>query len=253
MRRVSLACVGLACLAAAVAPPPAHAWRPDVRSARAYAAGRAGSVSFAVRTSARAYGWRAQRTYSSASVVKAMLLVAYLRRRSVKRRRLRIGEVVLLTPMIRVSDNGAATRVRDIVGNGGLRSVARRARMRRFATAPSWGSTRITASDQARLFLNIDRYVPRRHRRFAMSLLNTITPSQRWGVARARPRSWALYFKGGWGFGLDHQVALLRRGGRRVSLAILTSGDPSQSYGNRTLEGVARRLLRGLGRRSLPR
>ena len=71
-----------------------------------------------------------------------------------------------------------------------------------------------------------------------------------------QPRGWALYFKGGWGAGtgaVDHQVALLRRGHRRLSLAILTVGSPSHAYGTETLEGVARRLLRGLGRRSMPR
>ena len=63
------------------------------------------------------------------------------------------------------------------------------------------------------------------------------------------PRGWALYFKGGWGSGsgaVDHQVALLRRGKRRLSLAILTTGNPGHEYGKATLEGVARRLLRGL-------
>jgi hypothetical protein len=47
---------------------------------------------------------------------------------------------------------------------------------------------------------------------------------------------------------VDHQVALLRRGDRRVSLAILTTGSPSHEYAKRTLRGVGARLLRGLAR-----
>jgi len=81
-------------------------------------------------------------------------------------------------------------------------------------------------------------------------------PPQRWGIARARPRGWALYFKGGWGSGsgaVDHQVALLRRGGRRLSLAIMTTGSPSHAYATETLRGVAARLLRGLRPDSSPR
>ena len=65
------------------------------------------------------------------------------------------------------------------------------------------------------------------------------------------PSGWKLYFKGGWGSGsgaVDHQVVLLRKNGRRIGLAVLTEGNPSQAYGNETLEGVFRRLLRRLPR-----
>ena len=64
-----------------------------------------------------------------------------------------------------------------------------------------------------------------------------------------RPRGWALYFKGGWGSGTgwaDHQVALLRRGRRRMAVAILITSSPSHAYGKETLRGIAARLLRGL-------
>jgi hypothetical protein len=41
-------------------------------------------------------------------------------------------------------------------------------------------------------------------------------------------------------------VAQLRRGDLRVALAIMTTGNPSHKYGKATLEGVAKRLLKGL-------
>jgi hypothetical protein len=241
--------------AAAPAAARGPAWRPDVRSAKAFAQRRAGVVSFAVRTPRHRYGYRVWRTAPSASVLKAMLLVAYLRRPSVRGRPLRARDRRLLTPMVRWSDNVTATRVRNIVGDAGLRRLARRAGMRRFRTAPIWGLSRICAADQARFFLRIDRYVPARHRRTALRLLASIVPSQRWGIARVRPPGWALYFKGGWGSGsgaVDHQVALLRRGDRRLAVAILTTSSPSHAYAKRTLRGVARRLLRGLTRGAVP-
>ena len=71
-------------------------------------------------------------------------------------------------------------------------------------------------------------------------------PRQRWGVARAAPPGWQLYFKGGWGSGrglVDHQVALLTRGRERVAVAVLTSGSPSHAYATKTLRGVFGRLL----------
>jgi hypothetical protein len=128
--------------------------------------------------------------------------------------------------------------------------------MRRFATHPIWGLTQITAADQTKLFLKIDRYVVKRHRALAMRLLGSIVGPQRWGIGRVRPPAWALYFKGGWGDGsgaVDHQTALLRRGRRRVAVAILTTGNPSHEYGKETLRGIAQRLLRSLGPRSIPR
>jgi beta-lactamase family protein len=237
---------------ALVAAAPAHAaWDPDVPAARQYAEARLGEVSFAVRTERHLYGVRERRTVPAASVLKAMLLVAYLRQPEIRDRRLGRADLDLLEPMVRRSDNIAATRVRDIVGNAGLVRLARRVGMRGFAPAAIWGLSRINAADQARFFLNIDGFAPARHRATVLRLLGSIVPSQRWGIAEVRPPGWALYFKGGWGSGsgaVDHQVALLRRGARRVSLAILTTGSPSHGYAKRTLRGVAARLLRGLAR-----
>ncbi len=253
MRRIGL--IALLVLPLAVpagargsAPPP-H-WKPDVAAARAYAAGRAGDVSFAVRTGRRAWSWRGTTTYRSASVVKAMLLVAYLRRADVRRRPLQARERALLDPMVRRSDNDAANAINARVGSGALGRLARRAGMRRFIPHPVWGGSTITADDQARLFLRIDRLVPPRHRPYAMRLLRGVIPEQRWGIAAAVPAGWTIAFKGGWGRGVtrqvDHQAALLTNAGLRVSIAVLTGDNPNDGYGTGTIRGVAERLLRGL-------
>jgi hypothetical protein len=236
-------------LAAGAPVAQAVQWRPDVAAAREYAQGRLGGISFAVRTEGHLYGVETRRTVPSASVLKAMLLVAYLREPGVRDRPLRKSDRTLIEPMIRWSDNVAATRVRDIVGNDGLVRLAHRVGMRAFVPAAIWGLSRIDAADQTLFFLHVERFVPRRHRATALRLLSSIVPSQRWGIARVRPVGWALYFKGGWGSGsgaVDHQVALLRRGKRRVSVAILTTGSPSHAYGKQTLRGVAARFLSGL-------
>jgi hypothetical protein len=153
--------------------------------------------------------------------------------------------------MIRRSDNDAATRALGIVGSAQVYRVVSRAGMRSFSLVTGkWGLTRVDAADQARFFLHVDRLTCKRHRSYAMHLLNTITPTQRWGIARVRPRGWRLYFKGGWGDAtgwVDHQTALLTRAHERVSLSILTYQDGSHAYGTQTLRGIAARLLRGLG------
>lgn len=225
-------------------------WQPDMKAALAYARTRRGDIAFAVRTDESFRAYRPFHQEWSASVLKAMLLVAYLNRPTVRDRALSGYDRSLLFPMITRSDNYAATEVDHIVGNSGLSRLARRVGMRSFVpVANPWGESRITAADQTRFFLHIDSYVPARHRAYALHLLASIVPSQRWGIGRVAPRGWHLYFKGGWGYGtglIDHQVVLLTRGCARVSLAVLTMNDGSHAYGKETLRGLFFRLLRGL-------
>jgi hypothetical protein len=223
-------------------------WQHAIAEAERYARTRQGRVSFAlVDDQGHMHRYHGSRRYHSASVVKAMLLVAYLRRPGVRDRPLGGASRALLDPMITHSDNIAATKVRNIVGNPGLAALARRAGMRHFATARSWGDSLITPADQARFFFRIDRYVPARHRDYALGLLSHVVGWQRWGIPPARPPGWTIHFKGGWrrdaGRRLVNQVALLRHVDRRVAVAILTDQDPSHDYGTETIRGVATRLL----------
>jgi hypothetical protein len=247
MRRLAVAIM----LAALASPATAAAqrWQPDVAGAAAWAAQRQGPVTFAVRTHDRLYGRGLDRQVPTASVLKAMLMTAYLRRATVRDRPLAAGDRALLRPMIRRSDNVTATRVRDIVGNGALVRLARRSGMTHFAVNPVWGLSLTTARDQTQFFLRLEELLPQRHRGYALRLLRNIVPSQRWGMGQTIPDGWTLHFKGGWGSGtgaVDHQVGLLRRGDDRVAIAVMTAGNPSHAYGKATLEGVSRRLLRGL-------
>jgi beta-lactamase class A len=232
------------------APRANAAWRPATRAATDYIHSRAGQVSFAVRTERHLWGYKRTRGVHSASVVKALLLVAYLDDPRVRHRPLTAADHRLIDPMIRRSDNAAATKVLGFVGAHRVQQTARRVGMRRFRLNPFvWGGSRIDASDQTRFFLHYGARVVARHRATAMHLLRTIVPEQRWGIGRVRPDGWRLYFKGGWGSGaglVDHQVALLTHGRDRVAVAVLTTGNPNHAYGQQTLRGVFARLLRGL-------
>jgi beta-lactamase family protein len=239
--------------AAAPVPHPRaqpHAWRPAVVSARRFAAHRRGVVAFGVATRDHFWGFRERQSFGSLSLVKAMLMVAYLRRDPSEP--LEPYERALLDAMVRSSDNKAATAVLGAVGTAGLYEIAHRAGMRNFSAVPGvWFLTRVDARDQARFFLRIDRFVPRRHRAYAMHLLGAVVPYQRWGIAELRPRRWRLYFKGGWGpeeGWVDNQAALLIRGHQRVAVAILTRLNGNHGYAAATLRGVAGRLLHGLAR-----
>ena len=252
MRRALL----LAMVAASLVPGAANAqprtpdWDANLKRAIEYAQARAGVESFVLRDEQRGrHGYRGRRIVHSASVLKAMLMVAYLRRPSVRHRALTGADRALLRPMIRRSDNATASRIVSLLGADPLNDLALRAGMDHFRLRSPWGHSEITARGQSRFFRRIDDLMPRRHREFGMRLLNRIVPSQRWGIPPVKPEGWRIHFKGGWGSGtglVTHQVALLVRGERRISLAILTTGNPSHDYGTATIRGIAKRLLRGL-------
>jgi beta-lactamase class A len=236
-----------ALVAAALLAP---AWTPGTAAADHYADGRPGVVSFAVRTENDVWGRALDRQVQSASVVKALLLVAYLRQPGVRSRALTAEERHILGPMIRRSDNRDASTVVVRLGAARIDRAAHHAGMRRFHLDRAiWGRSLITAREQSRFFLHIDALLPPRHRAWGMNLLRTVVPKQRWGIGQAIPPGWTAYFKGGWGSGIglvDHQVALLTRGQERVSVAVLTITDGTHKAGKATLRGVFARLLRGL-------
>ena len=117
--------------------------------------------------------------------------------------------------------------------------------MRRFTPSSVWGDSQITAADQVRFFIQIDKLVPAAHRRYARKLLSSIVRPQRWGITPvARSKGLKTFFKGGWVPGITHQVALIERGRSRIALAVLTKGAPSYEYSHETIARIAKRVLR---------
>jgi hypothetical protein len=237
--------LALAAVLLAMAGPPG--WRPDVRAAAHYAAGRRGAISFAVRSGDHVWGRRMDRVAPSASTVKLVLLVTELRR--VGNRPIPDADRRLLAPMIRASANGPASALVVRLGRARIEHVARLGGMHAFRLGSPWGLSTVTARDLTRFALRAESLVPARHRDYTMRLWRTIVPSQRWGVFRVAPGGWTVHAKGGWGSGtgaIDHQVALLTHGPERVSAAVLTTSDGTHAYGKATLRGVFARLLRRL-------
>jgi hypothetical protein len=232
------------------ASPAVARWRPARREAIRYIETRSGNVSFAVKTPGGALvHYRGRRQVAAASVIKAMFMTAYLRRASVRSRPLRDGDRALLAPMIRRSNNEAATRIANILGPRRMYRLARDAGMRRFYYTRPWGSSLITASDQARFFFRLERFIPRRHEDYARYLLSHVTPSQRWGIGELNKPKWRFFFKGGWGSGsgaVCHQAAFIERADKRIAAAVMITGSPSHDYATNTLRGVFRRLLQDL-------
>lgn len=223
--------------------PPAE----RILAVKRYLSGRSGINSWALIDNwKRLRGFAPRRVYVTASVVKAMLLTAYLRK--IGNRMPSEGDRSVLTQMITVSSNDAASTIYYRVGDAALYDLAKRVGMRRFSVAGFWANARFSAEDQARFMNRIDLLIPKASRGYARTVLSSIVSTQRWGFSRySLARGFKTFFKGGWrgtGAGqLVHEVALFERGPLRISMAVLTDGNPSQAYGQETLRGVAQRIF----------
>jgi hypothetical protein len=222
-----------------------------VSRAASYLRSRTGRTAFAVVDSeGRLSGVNVHWTFLTASVVKAMLLVEYLRRLDAHgQHHVDSYSNSFLYPMIHISDNNAATQCWQIVGDSGLYDIAGLAHMTDFSVSGSWGTALLSPADQARFFFEMDSLIPREFVGYARFLLSTIDPSQSWAMpAVARPLGYRVFFKDGsepTGLGqLVHQVARLEGHHRTFAMAVMTDGDPSMQYGIDTIQGVTATLLR---------
>jgi hypothetical protein len=249
--RHRIAAASLACALLAAAPAaagPSYPNRAEMDSVRKYLQQRAGVASVAVVDSkGRMRGIQGKRRFAGASVTKAMLLVAYLRKADHAGRGLTAYERSRLRPMIRVSSNAAASWAYGQLGDVPLRRLAWRAEMNQFTICCRWTLARFSARDQAKFFRRFERLTPPRFRDYARGLLSSIHARQSWGIPSvARPRGFSVFFKGGWRgtvLGkLVHQAALLRYRRSEFSLSVLTDGNPSTRYGIATIAGVTKRL-----------
>jgi D-alanyl-D-alanine dipeptidase len=223
--------------------------RRSIQAAEAYVSRRATSSFALIDSRGRLHGYEARRRYASGSIVKVMLLVAYLRR--LEGRMPPPADQELLHTMIVLSGNKVASIVQRKVGTVALWEVARDAGMRDFSVSGSWGSSLISAADQARFFRRFDRMIPAGTRDYARELMSSIDTRQRWGFPRpALDLGFEAFFKIGWrgttAGRLVHAVGMFEREGERVSLAVLTDGNPSHDYGTDTIRGAAERAFRGV-------
>ena len=228
-------------------PVAAYPSASAIAAAARFLNARVGRTSFAVvDNQGRLSGLRQHEHFQTASVVKVMMLVAYLKMLNAQHRGLRTADNSLLYPMIHISDNNAASAVLAIVGGAALARVARESGMSDYAPGVGWWAfTQTSAADQARFFFALDRLIPRRFYGYARGLLSGIEPSQSWGIPPvARPR-WEVFFKTGAlpSEGLFNEAGRLERPGVTFTIAVFTTGDPSMSYGEQTIQGVAAALL----------
>ncbi len=199
---------------------------------------------------------RSTRQFYSASVVKATILGALLRKAQEQRRSLTGTETSLARAMITRSDNNAASALWARAGRFYLQRFLNLARMRHTILGPGgvWGLTLITASDEIlllRLLLRPNPVLDTASRKYELNLMAHVIPAQRWGVPAGTPVRLTPHVKNGWlplarhGWHV-HSIGCFTGRGGGYSIVVLTMDNRSMASGVATIEAIARVINRDL-------
>jgi Beta-lactamase enzyme family len=193
--------------------------------------------------------YRQDRQYYSASVVKATILAALLRKLMEEHRYLSLAQQTLARKMITESSNSAASRLWAEVGRPSLQHFLNLAKMKQTVLGPGgyWGLTLITAHDEI-VLLNLltskNSVLDRPSRSYELSLMARVIPSQRWGVPAGAPADLTVHVKNGWlpYPGQDwhiNSIGSFSGHHRNYMIVVLTAGNPSMTYGVNTVQDIA--------------
>jgi hypothetical protein len=239
-------------------------------AAASYLATRAGTIVAAVYDLDEHRIWTigASRPQAEASIVKLDILEALLARRGNRGSGLSVHNRNLAQLMIEDSDNDAATALWHAVGGAaGLRAFNAAAGLAGTSPSscvscpgfpwPGWGLTTTVPVDQIALLrqaVQPGALLTRAQRRYVLRLLENVTPGQRWGVTGGVPAGVTVALKNGWlplnHAGTDWQinsVGWISGRGRNYLMAVLSTGNPAESYGIGTIDGLSALVWRRMG------
>jgi Beta-lactamase enzyme family len=194
-------------------------------------------------------GLHAKQHFESASVVKATILAALLRKRQAQHRSLTTKEKSLATLMITQSDNSAATALWNDVGRTSLQKFLNLAGMTETVLGPGgyWGVTQLTAHDEQLLLWLLMRpnsVLSLANRHYELTLMADVIASQRWGTPAGAPAGFKVHVKNGWA-PLNapdwnvNSIGCFTHLTDNYSIVVLTDGNPDMAYGVTTIENVA--------------
>lgn len=216
----------------------------DPEAAKTYAKTRKGTVAFAIADSSGniTAKYNENKQFYGASITKAMVLVAYLRK---YKNNLNGNQKNLLTAMIKQSDNDAANTLFSNVGADAVKKVASDVGMSNYklnikSDNYHLGGSLITAADQAKLFAKILDLIPSNHRSYAQGLMGDIQ-NGKFGVLSA---SSSAYGKTGW----NPAEGVAHSGGNSGSrgIAVLVGDNVgNDAYNRETNTEVAKKLMTG--------
>jgi hypothetical protein len=237
--------------------------------AQAYLAGRRGRVEAAVYDLSTGQQWTLgqQVPQAESGVVQLEILEAVLNQRTSQRTFLSLTEQELIPVMIEQSDDNAATTLWEDAGRAkGLRAFDHKAGLAHTSQSaclqcpgfsrPGWGLTTTTPQDQITLLRQLvrpSRVLDKNDQKYALYLLENVTPSQRWGVCGGVPAGVTVALENGslrLGAGNSdwqvNSVGWVSGGGRTYLMAVVSTGNPGEQYGIDTLNHLGAIVWRSL-------
>jgi Beta-lactamase enzyme family len=238
---------------------PGHA-DPFSAAVDGYLTQRSGTVLAAVYDVRTGQSWRLGDgpAQDEASVVKMEILEALLS--GSDGTGLSPDDQALAQQMIEESDNDAATSLWYAAG-GTAGVSAYNARAGLIATTPSpcvecadfpwpgWGLTTTVPQDQITLLKQLIMPGPlltSAERGYALSLLESVTPDQAWGISGGVPMGVTVALKNGWlplnDANTDWQInseGWVSGDGRDYLISVLTTGNPDEQYGIDTVSALS--------------
>jgi len=232
-------------------------------TAASYLSGRAGTVLAAVYDIGTGQTWHLGRgqPQAEASVVKLDVLETLLAEKGQGGDSgLTASDRSLAGQMIEDSDNAAATSLwYEVGGAASIRSFNAKAGLTDTVPSscvvcpgfswPGWGLTTTTPDDQIALLRQLvssRSVLTSAERGYALSLMEDVTPTQRWGVSGGVPAQVTVALKNGWlplqGTDSDWQInsiGWVSGGGRNYLMAVLSTGNPTEQYGIDTIDQLA--------------
>jgi beta-lactamase class A len=231
-------------------------------AATSYLSTRTGTVLAAVYDVSTGQTWRLGQgpPQDAASVVKLDVLETLMADRNSNHTGLSARDRALAQQMIVDSDNDSATSLwYEVGGATTIRSFNTAAGLADTLPSscvncpdfpwPGWGLTTTTAADQLvllRKLIEPSSLLTSAERSYALSLMENVTPSQRWGVSGGIPPEATVALKDGWlplkGSGTDWQinsVGWICGQGRDYLMAVLITGNPTEQYGIDTIDQVS--------------
>ncbi|MDH6576954.1 serine hydrolase [Kitasatospora sp. MAP5-34] len=187
--------------------------------------------------------------FDSASVIKATIMGAVLRRAEDENRYLTDWEDSNLQQMITASDNTAATNLWNSLGMPRLQAFLKLAGMNdtQLGTAGYWGLTQITAADELKaldVYTGNPNVIKPGAKAYGLSLMSQVEADQRWGTPYGAPAGISTHVKNGWlprathGWRV-HSLGIFTSPTKDYRMAILTQDNATEEYGIDTIQAIA--------------
>jgi beta-lactamase class A len=214
-------------------------------------AGRRSTLAFTVRDAGTGLVCSSAPTrhFDSASIVKATIMGAVLRLAQDEHRSLTSFEEENLGSMITQSDNDAAVRLWNHVGQARLQAFLDLAGMHDTVLAPdgAFGLTQVTAGDEMKqldVYTTDPDVLSPEHKAYGLRLMAEVEAGQRWGTPYGAPPEVTVQVKNGWLQRATHSwrvnsLGIFTAPTRTYQMAVLTDDDPTLAYGIDTVQRIA--------------